>query len=495
MIINKSPITLLKSLGDKRLAQFHAERAFKNVKAYAHFLEGKGLTTLPAAFETLPLMNKQNYLLASNYFELLADDHHKETLYLRSSNLKNSFFWPQYNTTAMKGLLLRSYAELNYNIYTAPTACIIAASLGSWAGGTSFAYYAENVSDITEYPFSVFTAGNNIDEIIEFILKYEPLYEQFLLVLCPSFITYILDTVDSLGLHAKFPFHKLRFSTLGEPFNESFREHLDTLCCPAGAGVATSMLSIYGSADTDLLGAESQASAAIRKLLYQDKSLATKMGYNGILPNFFHFYAIDYYIEEIGGDLCITKWQGIPLIRYNLHDSIQLYPWKELRAFILAHRPDNDQNKALYDVIQDIGDHLPDIVALFGRSDSNLKLKGSLIAEVILDNVIQSKPLTEFLTGHYKASAEYDEHDHQYLRLLVETKKSTKEPSPELFQFLYQKIIEGLCDLQHEFKKDYEEIYKQFDQDPEKCVLRLGLCKWPELSQELFKKTKRRGLV
>jgi hypothetical protein len=35
-------------------------------------------------------------------------------------------------------------------------------------------------------------------------------------------------------------------------------------------------------------------------------------------------------VETVAGELCVTKWQGIPLVRYNLHDSARLYDWSEI---------------------------------------------------------------------------------------------------------------------------------------------------------------------
>lgn len=482
-----SRLKTIKSLGNKKVAESVANRTFSEIPAYKKFLATNGFNSFPNDFENLPITSKNSYILPADHLELSAGDD-QTVFYHRSSSLNNSLYWPQPKIAPEQLIIMKQYLEQHYHAHQVKSMCIVGAALGSWAGGQNFICYLEKIVQLANYPISIFIPGNNVEEIIEFIQKYDHIFPQFILFLCPSFIAYIFDSVESLGLHEKFPFHKLRFCVIGEPITESFRLHMDTIC--KVNPIDSSLFSFYGSADSNLIGAESIASVAVRKLIHLNKSLAQ---YFNTLPHFFHYYAQDSYIEEINEELCITKWQGIPLVRYNMNDRVQLYSWKELREYMLSYQLDGQQNKILSTIIEKAGENLPDIVALFGRSDSNLKVKGSFISEEILDYIMHSKPLSEFLTGYYKASVEYDEHDHQYISVLLELKPSV-EQSFELSNFFYNKIIASLCDLQHEFKKDYEEVYKVFDDDLNKQILRLKVCQWPTLSNELEKKTKRRGI-
>ena len=104
---------------------------------------------------------------------------------------------------------------------------------------------------------------------------------------------------------------------------------------------------------------------------------------------------------------------------------------------------------------------------------------------------MQSQHLSQYLTGHYKASVEYD--DHQYLKLTVEVRPSIVL-SDDLTNLLYREVIEGLCEFQHEFKEDYEEIYKNLMMILIGKYFSLTLCKWPVFSQELLEKTKEEAL-
>ena len=476
----------IKSIGNKQIAESVAKRTVSEIPAYKKFLATNGLSSLPNQFADLPLTSKNSYVLPSDHLDLLAGDD-QTVFYHRSSSLNNSLYWPQPKLTKELIILFKHYLEQNYQIHTRKSVCIVGAYMGSWIGGQNLTYYLENITGYIDYPLSIFTPGNNVEEIVQFILKHNHYADQFIVFLCPSFIAYIFDAVEAMGIRDQFPFFKLRFLTVGESFTEFFREHINKTCA-INEG-SQSLFSIYGSADTGMIGAESLASITIRQMLYHSQ-LETL--HHGTLPHLFHFLSEDAYIEEINEEIFITKWQGIPIVRYNLHDKVKFYSWKELRKFVLSHKLGGPQKELSHYIIEKAGENLPDIIALFGRSDSSLKLQDTFISEEILDHIMNSKLLSEFLTGHYRASVEYDNHDHQYLGLLLELKPSTTL-SDELIHDLYNIIINYLCGMLREFKADYEEIYKKFDNDKSRQILRLNICQWPSLSKELSAKTKRRG--
>ena len=74
------------------------------------------------------------------------------------------------------------------------------------------------------------------------------------------------------------------------------------------------MFSVYGSADTGLLGFESPASVILRKICMADPLVAEDLGLGRVIPHFFHHADPGAYVETVGSELCVTKWQGIPLV-------------------------------------------------------------------------------------------------------------------------------------------------------------------------------------
>ena len=105
------------------------------------------------------------------------------------------------------------------------------------------------------------------------------------------------------------------------------------------------MLSLYAKPDTTVIGTESLALSAIRKLFHRHKSLSHEMGYGDSIPHFFHYTDQDAYLEVVNDELVITKWQCVPLVRYNLHDKVKLYSWKELRQLVLSRKDGTPSNQ------------------------------------------------------------------------------------------------------------------------------------------------------
>jgi phenylacetate-CoA ligase len=168
-------------------------------------------------------------------------------------------------------------------------------------------------------------------EIIDIITDVEPRVDLIVLFLCPSYIRYLQLRAESLG--KTLPLSKLRYMVLGESIPECMRMSLQ-----ARAGVPPHepfMLSSYASADTGMLGIESPSSVALRKLLTLNEGLAAELGFSQPVPHLFHYCAPDAYLETIDGELCVTRWQGIPIVRYNLHDRVRLYRWRTPRGAVL----------------------------------------------------------------------------------------------------------------------------------------------------------------
>ena len=72
------------------------------------------------------------------------------------------------------------------------------------------------------------------------------------------------------------------------------------------------LFSVYGSADTDLIGAESLASVAIRKLLHRHKFLSKQMGFSRTFPHFFHFMPKMLILKVLRENCVLQNGKGIP---------------------------------------------------------------------------------------------------------------------------------------------------------------------------------------
>ena len=251
------------------------------------------------------------------------------------------------------------------------------------------------------------------------------------------------------------------------------------------------MFSVYGSADTGTLGVESPASVALRKFVALSPGLADAFGCStGIVPHFFHSCP-DAYLETVGGELLVTRWQGVPLVRYNLHDRARLYGWSEVRSAVLETSHAGAEGFPLRAMIEQAGPGLPDLIAIAGRTDAYLILCGTNLSEEMLDAAVRCEAVAHLLSGMYKARILH-EGDRQYLELDLEL-RSGESAEGGMLDTLYSSLILALGREQPEFFDDWQNVYSMWDSDPDRRILRLHCLPWPSLSERTEKQIKHRG--
>lgn len=382
---------------------------------------------------------------------------------------------------------MRDFLESTYGIDQRRTLAIVGLALGSWVGGDQYSWILKNVALDAPYELAVISPGNSHDEIIDLITDQQHGWDQILLVICPSHIGHLRLLAESRN--QPLPLNRLRFLVVGEVFPESFRRELQF-----AAGVSSDqpyMFSLYGSADTGSLAVESLASIAMRRLLEDHPDLADRLGFRSPIPNLLHCIASDAFCEVIGDELCITRWQAIPLIRYNLHDRVRLLSWDSLRGEILA-LPALLWTHAAERKLLEAGSVLPDLLAVLGRSDDALLLGGTTITGAVLEEVLRRPVLSRVLSGVFKAKAPFEEKG-QWLEMVLELRPGL-EAGCELEASIRLELMEGLCAINPEFASDWEAIYRAGFNDPDRCFLRLSITTWPSLSDQDSRKIKRSPL-
>ncbi|WP_201253455.1 hypothetical protein [Nodularia spumigena] len=312
--------------------------------------------------------------------------------------------------------------------------------------------------------------------------------EQILLFIVPSAIAHLHFRASQLK--QSLPVKKLRYVVAGEPFPETLRTSFQNQ-----AGVEHNipfMLSVYGSADTGNFGFESLYSVALRKLC-QNEALAEELGLESPIPHFFHFVAPNTFLETVNGNLCITLWQGIPLVRYILYDRVSLYSWKELRQAILSSDKLNSKDEPWLKLLQLAGEALPDLIAVTGRTDSCLIIGAANLMEYMLDEAVRNEELNDILTGLYRAKIVYEENK-QYLSFDLETIQGITLDE-ERKELVYYSLVTTLGRLEPYFLEAYKKLYSIWDTEPTKRILRLNFISWPSLSQTTETSIKQRGIV
>jgi phenylacetate-CoA ligase len=476
------------SVGSLQEAEATARRAEAAVPAYGKFLTEQGFAA-GGPFAERPLTDKQGYITAYPLAERLGDDHEQAfTIFRSSGSSGRSIYWPQLKATHRGGsALLQQFLEAGFDIHRKRTLAIVGLALGSWIGGEQVSWALKNVAIQTPYPFAVFSPGSIHDEIIEMIRNADPYFEQFILFLCPSAVAHLHLKARETG--RQLPLGKLRYVVLGEPFPEAVRMSLRSR---AGVGQRDGfMYSIYGSADTGVLGVESSATVSLRQILWERPALAEVLGFDTPVPHLFHFVAQGAYVEDVGGELCVTRWQGVPLIRYNLHDRAALL---DAPCLLRALEGSPHLTEADRKVLEPLGMDGPDpgLLAIQGRADGAIILCGTNITESMLDEAVRCPQLESYLTGAYQARTLY-ENDRQYLGLELEVRKEVSIDGA-LAETLYAQLVRSLGTAQPEFLDDWRNVYSAWDQHPDRRVMRLTLVPWPTMSSGAEARIKQRGV-
>jgi phenylacetate-CoA ligase len=470
----------LATVGSGRKAQMLARRAGLEVPAYRDFAGRNG--------SERPFLDKADYILRYPVAQMLADDWRDTfTIFRSSGSSGRPQYWPQLKKThRFSKWAFRVHLEHCFRIHRQKSIAIVGLSLGSWVGGDYVSWVLKCIALDADYPFCVFAPGNHHQEIIEMIAEIEPYVDQIILFLCPSAIGHLHLLAQQKGV--TLPLGKLCYVVLGEPFPESLRLSLANRAgLPPGQPF---LFSVYGSADTGTLGIESLASVAVRQLLTLNPELRDELGIPEPVPHLFHFCAPDAFLESINGELCVTRWQGIPLVRYNLHDSVRFLDWPTLRAAVLRRRSGRDES--LLQLLGESSSAMPSILAIPGRADRCLILCGTNLSETMLDAAVRTPELESVLTGAYEARIEY-ENDRQFLSFEVELKPGVVEEAG-LDRQVYDTLVSALGRVQPEFLDDWQNMYRLWDDSPGQRILRVNYHAWPALSKSTEMAPKQRGI-
>jgi phenylacetate-CoA ligase len=471
------------SIGDRRKANKHAQLAFQHIPAYRGFLAEHGINNSNFDFEQLPLTDKQNYFSSWPYSKLIPKDHFNEILYvLRSSGSSGRpFYWPQLksqyrNYDSQLERLLIHLLDVNKK----KTLCIVGLALGSWIGGELVSWVLKNISLRAKYPLTVFSPGNQHEEILDMIKEAGSLPDQILIFLCPSAISQLF----ALAKHKKItlPYKKLRFGMIGEPFSEEFRRNITDYCHMAFPEII--MASIYGAADTGMIGVETKFSIALRHLLDADSKVREALEIGRPLPNLYHITARDTYIESIGKELVFTRWQGVPLMRYNLHDEGGIFCWNKIKDALRRLKLSEENEKIKSMILNNY--FLPDLIAIHGRTDGMIILCGTNITESMLLLAMEDPELKKTCSGAFKVRLAVEPDGRQILCWDIELSPGT-HASAGLEDSIYRTLVERLGHVQPEFASDYQQMYRYWDGDREKRIFRINLLPWPALRDQNIK--------
>lgn len=399
--------------------------AVKKVPAYKKFLIKK-CGKIPSVktiedFENLPLTDKKEYVLKYPIEELSLGGTliGKHFIYRSSGTTGNPVYWPKLpeEEKEMPHWLGVGLNEA-HNINKIPTLIIVGLGLGSWISGEQTSWAMRSLA-VQDNNITVITPGTNIEEMLEIIKEFCPHFPQTLLISYPPFAKTIIEE----ALRKKLPLKKynLKLGLVGESYSENFRDYASKILGHKKEEIMA-IWSGYGSADCGTMGRETPLTIILRRILYK-KNFAKKIfGVNDI-PSICQYSPAAQYFEAANNELVITKYQGIPLVRYKTGDNGQIFSYKDL---INRFKKEGiDPVKALKENgFKGEITELP-FVLVYGRIDGSASFYGAKITVEQIKEILERSPLNKNFTGKFKMSIKQNKKLNPVLNIILEIGKMT----------------------------------------------------------------------
>lgn len=410
-------------------------------------------------FSKLPVLDKKNYIQKYDLGDLVinSDVNSCYTIEKSSGHSGKSHYWPRISETDRSFSQYLELAFLNtYEIDHQSTLVIVTFALGTWTTGEKTADALRRVAMSKKYKLTVITPGEEIDEIAEIVRDISPLYNQTVILGYPPLIKSVIDQLDKMNVDPK-PL-KIKIGLGGEGHTEAWREHVaKKLGTPKNRMADIS--SAYGSADVGIgIGREYPISILLRRLAQENKELAHDLfGDCDFVPCLYQFNA-DTYIESVNGELVFTAMNGIPVVRYNIHDKGGVF------SFDRGVRIAKKHGYNLFDMLKKFGYDRDSVWKLpffyvVGRSDGAVSLYGANIYPENIDSVFYTHEET-FIVESYMLSIEHDEQLNAKLVIHLQLQKDVPDLTEAKIAELKETFSKIFFDKLVKSNRDFKDAFR-----------------------------------
>ncbi len=452
----------------RRVEYWTALRVFRHaagaVPAYQDFLARMGVNprrvwTIDDFRALVPLCDKHTYQKQYPIAQLCRGGRieDKYTLERSSGHSGAPCFWLR---SPGEDAQLRDHTELLFrdlfDAHRVPTLVVVTWSQGTWVTGETFARNARQLAAARRLKMTVVSPGIRLDETIEILEHFLPLYPQTVIAGYPPFLKDLIDRGAARGLD--WPRHRVHLFSGGEGFPENWRTYMARRLgfTHVGHRAASRILSAYGSADTGIsAGGETVFSLLVRRLAAEDSRLCRALfGGQVAPPSVFQYDPTRYYVESVDGELVFTCISAMPLVRYNIHDRGGAYSYPEFAAIL------HDHGYCPKQLLRDAGwppqtlYPLP-LFYVSGRSDGTTTIYGVNIYTEDVHHALCSARVAGLHTGEFRLSTTFTADAEQELGLRLRIRPES-EPSPALMQLIRRHIVESLCHSNTEYRHLHE---------------------------------------
>jgi len=439
------------------LANFH--RAARTRSAYRDFLERHGVRpdsvkTVEDFLARVPVMDKESYLRRYDLRALTGEDGLAKAYCIqRSSGFSGKpTYWPRLGHEASTAV---SRFQLIWDLYINPGDCptlmVVTFSLGSWQSGTELFRLGTELVVHRRRHLTVIAPGENLPETLEILCTLGPHFGQWFIVGNPPFLKRMFEEGQGVDWRGR----RVIVGTGAEATTEAWREWV---CARLGVDPDREpirVINCYGSSDFGLdTATETPLSVAIKRRALRDPNLAEELfGRTGNLPNLYQYDPIRTYFEEIDGELVVTMWSAVPLIRYNIHDAGRVLSYQRVMDALKVHGCGD-----LADQVRRLGYHIIKAPFLWtdGRSDGTVSIGGANVFPGNIETAILETPGLAEAVQHFQLAVEEDDNCNKQLVVYVGLRCGTAEPDR---QFLIGAAEEAILRTLLRDNREYEVTY------------------------------------
>lgn len=393
------------------LELFH--QAARRVPAYAKFLashriQHKKIRTWDE-FLKVPQTTKENYIETYPFLDRVWDGNVSRAHMVSTSSGTTGApsYWPRSLTHEIEGAILHEFfMRTIFEADKKTTLFINGFALGNWIAGT-FTSTAMQLVIWKGYPITLMSPGYNVDAVVSVVRDMAAYFDQTVITGHTPFLKEVVEALVANNLHRDVV---IRLLGTGQGITESWREYI-RVTLGSNAKYST-MINLYGSADASLMGLETPLSVQLRQWIVANDKVQDVF-HDSRLPSLYQYDPLLIFFESIGGELCITKNGGCPLVRYNIHDTGGVCAYDDLV---------NRVPKVVKKQIEKASFWPLPFVYLFGRDKFMVKLYGANIYTEHVQKVADHPRLQSLLTGRFMLDILYDAKQNQKLILRVESR-------------------------------------------------------------------------
>jgi phenylacetate-CoA ligase len=453
----------------------------KNVEAYKKFLKQKKVSSQEIIkkkdFESIPIMDKKNYLLAFKPLELVPFSKFPPMFSASSGSSGKPYYWPRGTKQEERGARIhRTILKDIFKIGNKKTLVIICFSMGNWVAGTYTLTSLREIANDKNTNLSIITPGIDKNDVIQTLKNFAGNFEKVIMFGYPPFLMDVVCEAKEINLNLKK--FNIDFVFAGENFSEKWRELILKY-----AGISKKeknrSISVYGTADAGAIGHENPFTILIRKLMIKNLEFKKELlGNVSFLPTIVSYDPMDTYFEVIDNELIFTTDSGIPLVRYNIKDYGILLSNVHVLSLIKKH------GLSKY-VTNDIKKWVNPLIVLRGRSDVSTTFYGLNIYPENIKTGLESDKIFHLITGKYTIKTE-EVNDYREQKLKIEIELRPKVlTTEEINKIITDEIVKSFKELNTEYRKLFNSINEKaipeivlIEHGDERFIIKKAKHKW-----------------